>query len=54
MRIGNTNKRKVTKEINNEVLKLRSQGLGCRKIAKLMKLNKTTILNVFNKKFDYE
>lgn len=50
---GNTNRRKVTLEIVQEVLKLREKGLGCRKIAKLLNLNKTTILNIFNKKFNY-
>lgn len=51
--IGNRNKRKVTKPIVKKVEKLRLSGLGCRKIAKIMDLNKTTILNIFNKKFDY-
>ena len=50
---GNVNSRKVTKEIYEKVISLRLEGLGCRKIAKEVALSKKTILNIFNKKFDY-
>lgn len=50
---SNQNKRKVTKEIYNKVLELRTLGLGCRKISATVGLNKTTILNIFNNKFNY-
>lgn len=51
--IGNKNRRKVTKEIMEQIYKLKESGLGCRRIANLTGLNKTTILNVVNKKFLY-
>jgi hypothetical protein len=51
--IGNKNKRKVTQDIILIINKLRSEGFGCRKIAKAVQLNKTTILNIFNKKYIY-
>lgn len=51
--LGNLNKRKVTQEIYDQVLLLKTQGLGCRRIAKLIGLNKTTVLNIFNNKFNY-
>lgn len=53
IQIGNTNRRKVTPEIIRQVEELRTTGLGCRKIAAILNLNKTTILNIFNKKFNY-
>lgn len=57
--IGNNyskNKRnalKVTKEIYYEIMTLKERGLGCRKIAKILNLNKTTIQNVFKNKYNY-
>lgn len=50
---GKTHNRKVTKEILETVIKLKEEGYGCRKISAIVKLNKTTILNIFNKKWNY-
>lgn len=51
--VGNINRRKVTPEIIFQVNEMRASGLGCRKIAAATGLNKTTILNIFNNKFNY-
>lgn len=53
IQVGNTSKRKVTPEILKQVEELRSTGLGCRRIAAITGLNKTTILNIFNNKYNY-
>jgi group I intron endonuclease len=50
---GKPNRRKVTEETYKKVIELRTAGLGCRKIAAIVGLNKTTILNIFNNKFNY-
>lgn len=51
--VGKQNALKVTPEIKSFILKLRLDGVGCRRIAKITGLNKTTILNVFNQKYNY-
>jgi len=50
---GRTDNRKINKKIYLQIMKLRSEGFGCRKIATKTGLSKTTILNVFNNKFNY-
>lgn len=51
--LGNKNRRKVTPEIRDRINELRAFGLGCRRIARIVGLNKTTILNVFNGRYNY-
>ena len=43
---GNTNRRKVTPEIKVQIDELFASGLGCRRIAKIVSLDKATIQNV--------
>lgn len=50
---GNKNRRKITFKLKNRIEELKKSGLGCRKIAAIFGVNKTTILNVFNGRFDY-
>jgi transposase-like protein len=47
---GNQNRRLAEDKIK-EVMDLRDLGLGCRRIAAMVGVNKTTVLNIFNKKY---
>ena len=52
--LNNINRRKVNGKTYKDIIDLHGNGYGCRRIAKITNLSKSTILNVFNKRFNYD